>query len=290
MKHTLVCGNAKAMVEDQGAELISFYNTKEYLWQADPNYWGGFSPVLFPNPSTLMNDTIRIEGKEYHIPKHGFVRGKAFTVVQKTENSICLSYTSNTETLAMYPYPFVLYVTHTITEQGFTTAYRVQNIGNSTMHFCIGGHPSFNCPLNKGEAFEDYALVFEYKENAKAYYTAGGKYMDRDLYWHRLNNTDTWNLKHADFEKDSSIFENLKSSYVSLVHKHTGEGVRVHFGNFPALVVWTKDTPSSPFLCIEPWQGVPALKDESGNFEDKAYAIHLPMGEEYTASFQVEIL
>lgn len=289
MKHLLICGQTRAIVDDVGAELISFYKDIEYLWQGDPAYWEGHSPVLFPNPSVLMNDTICIAGKEYHLEKHGFVRGKQFTVVAQSPSAITLLYKANAETLVQYPFDFALYVRHEIDENGFVTCYRVENNDSKTMYFCIGGHPSFNCPMREGESFEDYDLRFSEMENARAYYTNQGKYMDRDLFWHRLNNTDTWQLKHSDFDRDSSIFEGLKSDYVSLIHRHTGEGIRMHIGNFPALVIWKAEKSNAPFLCIEPWQGIPAVKGESGNFEDKPYAVKLLPGETYQSSFAMEI-
>ena len=36
-------------IHEKGAELQSIQlNGMEYLWQADPKYWGKHSPVLFP--------------------------------------------------------------------------------------------------------------------------------------------------------------------------------------------------------------------------------------------------
>ena len=44
--------NSQITVEiaDHGAELVSMKDAhgKEYLWQADPKYWGRHSPILFP--------------------------------------------------------------------------------------------------------------------------------------------------------------------------------------------------------------------------------------------------
>lgn len=290
MKHKLNYGEATAIVEDMGAELISYHNDIEYLWQGDPKYWEGHSPILFPNPSVLMDGKIRIAGKEYVLEKHGFVRGKQFVVEEKGESSITLSYTANAETLALYPFRFKLFVTHEITDKGFTSRFKVVNQDEKTMYFCIGGHPSFNCPLYAGEDFEDYDLRFSEIENALAYHTYHGQYMDKNLFWHRLDNSDTWQLKHSDFAIDSSIFENLKSEYVSLVNRHTGKGLRMYIGNFPALVVWKKEETDAPYLCIEPWQGIPAVKGESGNFEDKPYAIQLGVGEVYESQYSVDIL
>ena len=64
------------VISEVGAELQSIkdVNGKEYLWQADPNYWPRHSPILFPIVCSVNNDTYRVEGKEYHLPRHGFAR------------------------------------------------------------------------------------------------------------------------------------------------------------------------------------------------------------------------
>ena len=62
------------IVSEKGAELQSIKNAngKEYLWQGDPKYWGRRSPILFPIVCSVNNETYRVDGKEYHLPRHGF--------------------------------------------------------------------------------------------------------------------------------------------------------------------------------------------------------------------------
>lgn len=53
--------NLKITVDSQGAELKSVFNKltqQELLWQANPNFWGKSSPVLFPIVGTLKNEII----------------------------------------------------------------------------------------------------------------------------------------------------------------------------------------------------------------------------------------
>ena len=47
------------IVSEKGAELQSIKdaNGKEYLWQADPNFWPRHSPILFPIVCSVNNDT-----------------------------------------------------------------------------------------------------------------------------------------------------------------------------------------------------------------------------------------
>ena len=51
-------------VSEHGAELQSIQDAegKEYLWQADPKYWGRHSPILFPIVCGLWEDTYQIDG------------------------------------------------------------------------------------------------------------------------------------------------------------------------------------------------------------------------------------
>ena len=55
----------------------------EYLWQGNPEYWGGQAPVLFPICGSVRNDKVMFKkaGKEIwgQIPRHGLVRKSEFT-------------------------------------------------------------------------------------------------------------------------------------------------------------------------------------------------------------------
>ena len=52
------------------------------------------------------------------------------------------------ESLARYPFPFVLQVRHQLLANGFSTTFAVENPGPAPLPFCIGAHtrPSFRLP------------------------------------------------------------------------------------------------------------------------------------------------
>lgn len=55
-------------VEEHGAELKSLVrkNTgKEYMWKADPKFWGRTSPVLFPFVGAVRK-TVSHQGTDLH--------------------------------------------------------------------------------------------------------------------------------------------------------------------------------------------------------------------------------
>ena len=63
-------------LETVGAELKSYKSEagKEFVWNSDPKFWPRSSPLLFPSIGNLRNGKTIINGQEYEIPRHGFVR------------------------------------------------------------------------------------------------------------------------------------------------------------------------------------------------------------------------
>ncbi len=294
MEYTLQNEKYTAVARTQGGELISFrdWTGTEYLWQGDPAYWSGRDPILFPIVGALKDGTVDTPNGLCRMERHGFARHSEFTLTRQKPDSVTLELTESPETLAQYPYPFLLRVTHRLTETGFETAYEVTNTGVDPMPFCVGGHTAFNCPLVPGERFEDYRLVFDEKEYAHsiAVHPGGllGGFLEREEY---LFQTDTIPLRHAIFdEADTLVYDGLRSGGVSLVHKDTGRGLRMDFHGFPMLGIWTMPDKNAPYICIEPWQGCGAFVDETGRFADKPHAVVLAPGEEKSLSFAVDLL
>ncbi len=291
MEYALRKGKTTAMVTTHGGELISFRDGEgtEYLWQGDPAYWAGRDPILFPIVGALKNGAVRFPEGEFSMPRHGFARNSEFTQAERGEDYAVLELTESEATLAQYPYPFRLRVTHSLTEKGFETAYAVKNTGEGTMLYCVGGHTAFNCPLRAGERFEDYRLVFDRTEDARSVAVGPGGVLDGYLEREYLRGTDTIALRHAIFdEADTLIFEGLRSPGVSLIHKDTGRGLRMDFHAFPMLGIWTMPGKNAPYLCVEPWAGCGAYAGETGDFADKPHAIALAPGMELRLAFSVE--
>ena len=55
-------------IDSHGAELKSLVKKEtgtEYMWCADPKYWGRTSPVLFPFVGNVSGKQYRTKGKTY---------------------------------------------------------------------------------------------------------------------------------------------------------------------------------------------------------------------------------
>ncbi len=290
MQYTLKHAGAVAIADTMGGELISYKTKegKEQVWCGDANYWTGHAPVLFPIVGALIDDTVKICGNNYSMAKHGFARKSEFEASSISENAITFILKANDATLTQFPFEFVLEVTHTLNDDGFTTTYNVKNNSAQNMPFCIGGHAGFACPINEGENFEDYQLVFDKPiTKTKPLYTTPKSYMNPEnrlaLEW----DGTTLPLNHKDFDIDVYILDDIPSQNVRLENKTTGEGVTFEFCGFSQLGIWTPPGKNAPFICLEPWQGLPAYENESGNFEDKPHVVHLANGENYKAGYKV---
>ncbi len=284
-------GNLTARTDPHGAELVSLRDRDgtEYIWQGAPAFWAGRNPLLFPIVGTLRGGEVRIGGRSCRMGRHGFARNRDFAETARGGDFVVYTLREDSESLAVYPFPFSLSVRHTLLENGFSTALTVENTGTASLPFCIGAHTAFRCPLLPGERFEDYRLVFERSEALDALPLTAAGTIGAAPSRVRLDGA-VIPLSYEVFDReDTLIFDSPRSKSVSLLSGN-GKGVRVDFGGFPMLGFWTPSNKKAPFLCIEPWHGCAARQDESGDFEDKPHRILLAPGASKELSYTVTIL
>ena len=292
MNITLSKDDSSALCTTFGAELISFEKDgTEYCWYGIPEHWSGRAPVLFPVLCSPKDGKIIADGVEYEMPKHGLARHCEFTPVEVTPSKAVFELHENPELLEHYPYPFCLRVTQELFEDGFETTYRVTNTGSADMTFCIGGHPGFNCPMSDGEDFEDYSLVFEdYGDAVMSITQEGTGYMDPTIPKLDLVKDGELPLNYSDYDNDALIIEGLPKRSVKLVNRSTGHGIKFDFDRFDALGIWTPIKKESPFICLEPWCGLPASTEETPELTNKKYAKTLAPGESFETSYKLTVI
>lgn len=291
-QYTLTNGKVSAKVNSKGGELCSFVaaDGRETIWQGNPDVWGSHSPVLFPIVGTAKDNKLTIDGKEYSIPKHGSVRKMEFTKDRQGRDFIEMVFTPDESVKAMYPFDFTLTITHAIRGNGFTTDFLVENNSDSPMPVCIGGHPGFICPMQPGERFEDYVLKFPCIEDGENSLAPNGYVITGKETLTALAGGDTLPLMHSYFDThDALILSNIKSRYVRLIHRDTGKGLTFAFPSFTYLGIWSAPDKNAPYVCLEPWNGLPASDDETGRFEDKPMVRILAPGESYLTGYTVQI-
>jgi galactose mutarotase-like enzyme len=271
----------------KGAEMVSLKKIDtdtEYLWQADPEYWGRYAPVLFPFVGKLKEDTYTYEDQAYTMGQHGFARNMEFNLIDQEKERIRFSFTAIPDTFRNYPFRFELIITYEVDSESLIVTYEVKNLESPDLYFSIGGHPGFNCPLIQGEDRSDYWLEFEKKEDAQTHRIHEGLFTGETEPVFQDNKI---RLTKTIFDKDALIFKGLRSNKLSLVSP-SRKWLTFHFDGFPYLGIWSKSQ-NSPFVCIEPWYGIADHQNHNKVLAEKEGINVLHKSETFTCSYRVDI-
>lgn len=291
---TITKGGLSATISSMGAELTSLaLDGREYLWQADPAFWGKHAPALFPIVGSLRNDEATCSNGVCRMPRHGLARINEHKLVGVSDDgsSATFEFASTPETLEAYPYPFALNMTYALTgEATLTQTFAVTNTGDANMPFSVGGHPAFNVPAPGADddAFENYELRFTRPWTCRSPKIAEGGLADYEQGYTSVDNTDTVRLTRESFAFDAIVLDHVPDNTLELVSAATGRGVRVDFPGFDYIGVWS--TGEAPFVALEPWTGHATLTTEDDVFEHKRNITVIAPGETAEFSFSVTLL
>lgn len=276
-------GTIEIEIDKHGAELKSAVkNGREYMWYADPEFWGRTSPVLFPFVGSLLNKTYRLNGKEYTMQQHGFARDKDFELLESTENSVTYILKSDSETLKNYPFEFTLIIKYTVEGSAVKVEWTVKNENDSVMSFSIGGHPAFN--LTEGQNYFkfdtdkdlDYYLI-----DKNGFFDKNNKYI--------LKNGGIVPVTEGMFDNDALIIEDHQTHEVSLCDSEKKPYVTVKF-NAPLFGLWAPAKKGCPFICIEPWYGRCDRNDFDGDVSERDHIINLEANGTFKAEYEIEFI
>lgn len=285
---TISNGQLTISVAKHGAELQSIKDNggHEYLWQANKDYWGKHSPILFPLVCGVWKDTFRIDGKLFHMTKHGFARDNDFILDLRTERELSFTFESNADTLAKYPYRFRLTVGYRLEGRTLHVLWTVDNTDNRDIYFQIGGHPAFNVPgMEEGQSLHGF-LKFDNPNAQRLYGNTGGCITPGH---HPLKmDGDVWEFRMEDFDDDALIFDECQLREVQLLNNDRQPVVTVSFRS-PALGIWSPTAKNAPFICIEPWYGLHDWAGYEGEFRDKYLMNKLLPGASFKSEYTITI-
>ena len=275
MIHALESNLLYAEIDDKGAELQSLFSKQtktEYLWQGNPAVWAQRAPVLFPIVGRLKDGKYTHNGRTYNMPPHGFVSSAQFKAELTEDNSLILSYEDSKESRKLYPFAFAFNVIFTVKWNVIETIYEVINRTNGTMYFSFGSHEGYRCPRFEGEVFEDYFLEFDNEGIYTSHKISPDGLLMDDTY-PLIEGGRQLSLNYGLFDNDSLVFANVPSGKVALCSRKSSSRLEIEYDDAPNLVVWTK--PQAPFVCIEPWYGLPDFENSDGQLANKKGIIAL---------------
>jgi len=243
-------------VHSKGAELFSVFNRNtglEYLWSADPAFWGKSSPVLFPIVGTLRDDKFIFHGDSYALSRHGFARDASFEIIKRDSDKVRFTLKSDETSLKKYPFNFSLAIMYSLQDNFLQVEYVVENTGKEDMFFSLGAHPAFRVPLVEGTDYEDYYLEFNKKETAPRWpISAKGLIEQKSIPF--FDHSDRIDLSKKLFLEDAIVLKHLNSNRISLKSAGHSHGLDFYFDGFPYIGLWA--APNADFVCIEPWCGI----------------------------------
>ncbi|MDD4212491.1 MAG: aldose 1-epimerase family protein [Bacilli bacterium] len=276
------------LISTIGAEKISLKTAsgKEYLHQPD-EFWSSTSPFLFPIVGRLKNGFMNLNGKEYHLPLHGFLRHQEFEVLQQKEDEVTLVNVHNKETLEIFPYQYKVFITHQLKDLSVKTSVRITNHSNEVMPFNFGGHPGFTLPLYPNETFEDYRIVFQKPEKFSSPVVEQDGTINYNEPWLCFNELKELPLEYRYFENDAIIIPRVRSEEVLLINQNH-QGIRFQYPGFVTLAIWTR--PNAPFVCLEPWIGHGDRHDTNHDFLTKDNIVYLDPTADFNIQYTITIL
>ena len=276
-------------VSAHGAELQSIRKGDvEYLWQGDSRYWGRRSPVLFPIVGSVWEARYRVDGTEYQLGQHGFARDMDFTLVCATDTEVRYRLESSEETLAKYPWPFVLEIAYRLHDNKVDVIWEVTNPSDKELPFQIGAHPAFYYPDYDPQTKERGFFSFDKKEGID-YILISEKGCAETAVEYPLPLKDGMlPLDTSSFDRDAFIIEKSQVSKVTL-HRQDGSAWLSLSFDAPLVGLWSPPGKNAPFICIEPWYGRCDRAHYQGEYKDKDWINTLAPGEKFSSVYTIEV-
>ena len=287
---TITSGGLTARINPHGAELWSITDAqgREYMTDADPAFWYGHAPLLFPIVGSVVQDQFSVGGATYPMERHGFARRTRFEVAEagqdRGQDRAVFRLVDSAATRAMYPFAFVLEVAFWIEDMTLAMEATVTNPGADALPFSFGFHPAFAWPLPGGADKAAHRIVFAEPEPGAVRRVSAGKglllpeheptpVLGRELA-----------LDQSLFAADAMIWTDLASRSLSY-GAEGGAWLDIAFPDMPMLGLW--QLPGAPYICIEPWHGHADPEGFAGDFRDKPGMMVLAPGENH--SFRMDV-
>ena len=286
--HILENEYLKVMVADAGAELSSVFDKEtdeERMWDADPAVWNRHAPILFPFVGKVVGGKYRIGDKEYDMKtQHGFARDMEHQLVSKTEDTILFKLVTSEETLKNYPFSFALSIGYELSGNEVKVIWEVSNYSaEKHMHFSIGAHPAFNCPIHGEENKAGYKFYFAGVDEIHHHgHTNTGLSVEEDLVLPLENNRAI--ITPEFFDRCTYIIEGRQTNEVALEDPDGNRIVSVLF-DMPLFALWSPEGKNAPFVCIEPWCGRCDSVDFEGSLKKRAFDNSLEAGNKFSTSY-----
>jgi galactose mutarotase-like enzyme len=238
-------GSSMVMPGEQGPRELLFF---------DKDRFSGW-PFCFPVCGRLERqgrlNSYYYDGHEYELPIHGFAKNKPWTVIDSDSEHLLLELRDDEETRRVYPFHFTVQLHYEIANRRLTCRQTYINHGDRPMPYYAGFHPYFLTPppaQGKAQVMLNFAARRRLRYNQNLTEIVGEQ---------SLFNVP---VSVANPEIHEQLMQLGEDKTVHLrypgkdVLSMAAEGVE-DINLFSYLQLYSP--PDQPFICTEPWMGVP---------------------------------
>lgn len=287
--HTISNDRLTVTLSSLGAELRSVVRDGcEYIWQGDPAFWEGRAPNLFPICGRLFEKRYTYGGREYTMDLHGFARFEEFEPLPDADGlGIRFRLAANDRTRAQYPFEFVLEIAYRLDGDRLDATIRVANAGSGLLPFAYGAHPGLNVPLGGDGAFDDWFLEFGADCDPDRFVFSPAFLLTGRKRAFPLAPGNRLLLRHDLFD-GGGIFLARCANSLTLRSDASARSVTVRYPDMPYLGLWHAPDTEAPYVCVEPWCGLPAFDGEVEDFATCPDMFRLAPGAERRIGYSLE--
>ncbi|MGK9173522.1 aldose 1-epimerase family protein [Yokenella regensburgei] len=267
-------------VAARGAELCEWWDKthqRSPLWQPDPRVWNNSATQLFPVVGRLRHNGLWHQDAFWPLPAHGFLRHQPFSLEHIGPDTLQLKCDANDETRKMWPFDWTLRVGWTLTPQGITVNWSIENHDARAFPFALGWHPGF-------------ALTVATQAGWQIRFSSpvGGPYPTQDRTLSIPDEspcTSAFSLGPDTFQQGAVYFAMQEAKDISVVSPDGVVALRMNAPEARWLALW--GVPGADLLCIEPLTGTTDDPTFDGNVIHKRGMRWLAPGERYRQSVGV---
>ena len=285
----------RASINRIGAEVQSFQNKYvddyEYIWN-DPTgkIWHRHFPILFPAIGRSNHNEYKLNNQTYPMMQHGFARDYSWTDINRSPDQVTFVLHENEQTLKIYPFKFTLAVTYQLTDQGLKISSKVTNNDEKPLPFALGFHPAFNAFQQPNGNFDNYEMTVEpVKGKLQKFGTGPIPFRNGKIEDLKGSQDNHFPLTHELLDDGLVLLANTEIQKATMKSANHPRYITVDCGNFPYLNLWSPEHQKAPFICIEPFAGLPdQASDQATDWYHKEGNTILKPQETKEFYFQIE--
>ena len=151
------------------------------------------------------------------------------------------------------------------------------------LRFGIGYHPAFNIPFDSAHTTTDYEFRFDGPESPMILDARPNGLLSGKCYY-QWKNVSSIPLTDELFANDSFCMAGLRTRTLGIYEKDTGRSIVCDVAGFPYTLIWSALSKPVRFVCIEPWNSLPAPVEAAPERNQRAAAACLAPGGEWSTT------